>query len=321
MAHSFNEYPMFRELPTKKGAPEGSSWGVFGDDDELGCLNFLRPEGVIEAARLVQRGAVFRLDTPIGYARPPLFGRDPVRHTVVSWRDRGFFAYDDQLDAYNTQEGAQWDGLGHVGHPEHQFYNGVTAEQIEDKEKLGVHRWADKLVGRGVLVDLAAYRAQHGAPVDPGSQEAYTVADLEGAVAEQSGNLESGSILLLRTGWMKHYLESSDDQRAAMGPVSGLTACGVEAATEVVAWFWDHRVAAVGTDCPAVEPFPWDPNDPDALHCRTLAMLGLPIGEQFDLEALAADSAHDRQFECLLVSAPLYLVGGIASPPNAIAIK
>jgi len=59
----FNKIPRFSELPIKKGAPPDSNWGVFGDDDEIGCLNFLTPEGVVQAARLVQKGRVFRLDT------------------------------------------------------------------------------------------------------------------------------------------------------------------------------------------------------------------------------------------------------------------
>ena len=52
----------------------------------------------------------------------------------------------------------------------------------------------------------------------------------------------------------------------------------------MVGWLWDNRVAAIGTDCPAVEPWPWDFKDEGALHYRTLSMLGLPIGEQFVLD-------------------------------------
>src|ERR1019366_6889269 len=73
-----NKVPRFSELPIKPDKPKESSWGVFGDDDELGCLNFLTPEGVIEAARLVRKGSVFRLDTKINYAKPPQF-RVPLR--------------------------------------------------------------------------------------------------------------------------------------------------------------------------------------------------------------------------------------------------
>ena len=74
-AIDFKKVPRFKKLPVRKDAPPESSWGVFGDGDELGCLNFLTPKGVVAAARLVKKGKVFRLDTAINYAKPPLFNR------------------------------------------------------------------------------------------------------------------------------------------------------------------------------------------------------------------------------------------------------
>ena len=50
-------------------------------------------------------------------------------------------------------------------------------------------------------------------------------------------------------------------------------------------------------------------------------MLGLPLGEQFILDPLAADCAADQRYEFMMVSVPMNLEGGIASPPNAVAIK
>ncbi|HEU4618276.1 MAG TPA: cyclase family protein, partial [Gammaproteobacteria bacterium] len=105
---SASKIPSFDELPAKAGAPAESSWGVFGDDDGIGCLNFLTPEGVAAAARLVQSGKVFRLDAKLGFADPPLFGRAAMTHTIVPL---GPLANDDILDRYNTQSGSQWDGL------------------------------------------------------------------------------------------------------------------------------------------------------------------------------------------------------------------
>src|SRR5580693_5472752 len=96
--------PSFDELPVEKGAPADSSWGVFGDgafggDAALGCLNFLTPAGVVEAAGLVRTGKVFRLDAKIGFAKPPLFGRSSVVHSVVPL---GPMANDDLIDNFNT---------------------------------------------------------------------------------------------------------------------------------------------------------------------------------------------------------------------------
>jgi kynurenine formamidase len=317
-----NNIPSFDQLPVRKDAPAESSWGVFGDDDAFGCLNFLTPAGVVEAARLVQTGKVFRLDAKIGFARPPLFGRASVVHTVVPL---GPTAHDDTLDHFNTQEGSQWDGLGHVGHFRHErFYNGVTVDEVRGdagNAKLGIHHWAGKFVGRGVLIDAYGFRMKQGRTVNPLAKDVYTLEELKGALQAQGTTLKPGTILLVRTGWMESYENLSADEKAALAPMEKLSAMGIEASREMAAWLWNNRVAAVGTDCPAVEAFPFNFMDEGALHYRALPLLGLPLGELFVLAPLAEDCANDRRYEFMVVSAPLNLEGGIASPPNAVAIK
>jgi hypothetical protein len=96
-------------------------------------------------------------------------------------------------------------------------------------------------------------------------------------------------------------------------------------------------VAAVAADNPALEAWPVASRaspeqrramraDPSLLvdhfaHLRLLPLLGLPVGELWDLEALAADCAADGAYTFLLTSAPLNLEGAVASPPNALAVK
>lgn len=317
----WNSIPSFEELPVRKGAPAESSWGVFGDDDALGCLNFLTPAGVLEAARLVQSGKVFRLDAKIGFAKPPLFGRASVVHRVSPL---GPTANDDILDSFNTQEGSQWDGLAHVGHPRlERFYNDVKVEETRDGEnaKLGIHHWADKFVGRGVLIDAFGYRKKQGREAKPLERDVYTLDELKSALEAQGTVLKPGTILLVRTGWMESYEELSADEKRARAPMDKIASMGVEASREMAAWLWNNRVAAIGTDCPAVEAVPFDFTNPGALHYRALPLLGLPLGELFVLAPLAEDCASDGRYEFMVVSAPLNLEGGIASPPNAVVIK
>lgn len=314
------DIPTFDELPARTDAPPESSWGVF-ENEALGCLNFLSPEGVVEAARLVTSGKVFRLDAKIGFAKPPLFGRQSVEHTVIPL---GPTAHDDMLEHYNTQEGSQWDGFGHVGHSKlERFYNGVRVEEIreEGNARLGIHHWAAKFVGRGVLVDILALRRAEGRPADPMRKDAFTVAEIERALDAQGTVLQPGTILLLRTGWMEAYERLDDERRQAMSSFENVESLGLEPSRETVAWLWNHRVAAIGTDCPAVEPAPLELADEGLLHYRALPLLGLPLGELFSLAALAEDCAADNRYEFMLVSAPLNVEGGIASPPNAVAIK
>jgi kynurenine formamidase len=316
-----NSIPAFHELPVRKGAPADSSWGVFGEEDALGCLNFLTPAGVVEAAALVREGKIFRLDAKIGFAKPPLYGRAAMVHSVVPL---GPTANDDFLDSFNTQEGSQWDGLGHVGHFRHElFYNGVRVDETREGRniRLGIHHWADKFVGRGVLIDVFGFRKTRGVAINPLTRETYTLEEIQGALEAQGTALGPGAILLIRTGWMESYEACSADEKQALAPMDKLASAGIEASRRMVEWLWNSKVAAVGTDCPAVEAFPFDFADDNALHYRALPLLGLPLGELFVLGPLAEDCAADGRYEFMVVSAPLNLEGGIASPPNAVAIK
>ena len=47
--------------------PPGSTWGDWGDDDELGRINLLTPEKVLQGVREVQTGETFCLSLPLDY--------------------------------------------------------------------------------------------------------------------------------------------------------------------------------------------------------------------------------------------------------------
>jgi hypothetical protein len=57
------------------------------------------------------------------------------------------------------------------------------------------------------------------------------------------------------------------------------------------------------------------------VHFRLLPLLGSPIGELWDLDALASDCASDGVYQFLLTAALLNLRAGVASPANALAVK
>jgi hypothetical protein len=56
------------------------------------------------------------------------------------------------------------------------------------------------------------------------------------------------------------------------------------------------------------------------LHDHLLSMFGMPIGEMWDLEALAEECERQKRWSFLFTSSPLNVTGGVASPPNALAI-
>lgn len=312
--------PSYAELCERTDAPKCSAWGVFGEEDQLGTINFLTPERVAAAARLAHRGDVFRLDLPLHLPDPPLFNRGSYRQTIHR-SERRRMGHDDHLDNFYLQASSQWDSLAHVGDEEHGFYNGVQPEEVtgEEGSKNGLDHAAKRgIVGRGVLLDVARHLESQGQPFDAMSTRAITAAELDATAAAQGVALEPGDILLVRTGWERAYMAADQPTRNAVA--DDLHAPGLEGSAEMAGWLWDHRIAAVASDCPALEPWPWD-LETISLHVRALCYLGMPFGELWSLESLADDCADDTVYEFLLTSAPLYLRGGIGSPPNALAIK
>jgi kynurenine formamidase len=315
-------------LPSYDELPDGSSWGLWGPDDVFGCLNLLTPERVRRGAECVRKGAVFALNLDQTLPDPPLFGRPPLRREVT-WltNDAG---HDEILHEFNTQSSSQWDGFRHIQHPVRGFYNGVPDEDH------GIGHWASAgIAGRGVLADVARWRESQGRPITPNAPDPIEPDDLLATLETQTIRIEPGDVLLIRTGWLTWYrsLDKAGREEAA----ATFQACGLRPGRETARTLWDLHIAAVAADNPALEV--WPPaavstpeqlaaiaDDRSALgevfvHIHLLPLLGIPIGELWDLDALAADCAADGVYECFLTSAPLNLPSGVASPPNALAIK
>src|SRR4029078_2975088 len=50
-----------------KHRPEGSTWGDWGDDDQLGRLNLITPRKVLEGIAEVKEGRSFSLSIPLDF--------------------------------------------------------------------------------------------------------------------------------------------------------------------------------------------------------------------------------------------------------------
>jgi hypothetical protein len=317
--------PAFDELPIRPDHPPRSAWGVFGDDDQIGTLNLLTPDRVAAAAHLVQRGQVFALNWELEFPSPPLFDRPALRHTI---RRRRRNVFDDVYDNFNTQSSSQWDGLRHNGHKRYGFYNGVTGNQIADEtdSRNGIHHWARRgVAGRGVLIDFPRFAAAHGITYTLGARFGITPGQLRTAADWQGVSFQTGDILLLRTGWIEWYSSLNKEQRTQLAQPGGLTAGGLEQSEDSLRFLWDNHFAAIASDNPSFEAYPSAPADDgqprESMHGVIIGLWGMPIGELFQLDPLAAACAADGRYEFLFTSAPLNKLGGVASPPNALAIK
>lgn len=306
--------PKYAELP------DGSAWDVL--DPQLGSLQLLTPERVAAAAKLVKTGKRFSLDLPLTLPSPPFFGREPFVHTIFPLGITN--VYDDKLDNFFPQSSTQWDGFGHFGHSEKGFFGGRSSDDVE-AATLGIEAWAVKgIAGRGVLLDAGRHA---GVPCD--TAEVITADMLEATASAEGLELREGDIVCVRTGWLGHYKGLDQPGRDVMAAGSrdftfeNFQTPGLGPGPEIAEFLWDHGAAAIAVDNPGVEPF--GPGGggmaTDSVHTRVLALLGIPLGEFFDLDALADDCAADGVYEFLFTSAPLGIPGGLGSPPNALAIK
>ena len=306
--------------PPYKKLPNGSAWGVFGADDQLGCLNLLTPKRVAAAAKLVRKGTVFPLNLRIDRPDPPLYGRGAPQHHVTA----GANGRDDYIDNFWPQASSQWDSLRHIRHPRDGFYNGTKDQDIvEGGGRLGIENMARRgIAGRGVLLDIGRYLQANSRPLDYATATAITHEDLAACAKSQRVQVRTGDLLLIRTGWLRWYLdETTPEQRTEMADRERLRAPGLAAGEAMAEYLWDLHIAAIAADNPALEAWPPLSETGGFLHFALIPLFGMNIGELWDMEALGEDCAADNVYEFFFTSAPLNVPGGVGSPPNALAIK
>jgi kynurenine formamidase len=294
-----------------------NNWGRWGDEDERGTLNLVTAESVRAAAAEVRDGKRFSLAIPMSAEGPQLGfvpGRiNPERTTIARLElfgddERGIRFTDDAL-ALGVQAATHWDALSHASY-DGRLYNGFPTDVITaaGATKLG----ADKLgpiVSRGVLLDLAR---SAGLDTMPGGH-ALTPSDLEAAAEFGKVEVREGDIVLLRTGQMRHL--HGGDRMAYSISTAGPS-------MQTAKWFHDKGVAAVATDNLSFEVYP---GEDDAVmfpvHLLHLVEMGLVQGQNFDLEALAADCADDGRYTFLLSASPDPVVNASGAPVTPVAVK
>ncbi|MDP9427859.1 MAG: cyclase family protein [Actinomycetota bacterium] len=303
-----------------------TNWGKWGDDDEVGSLNYLGPEQVLAAARLVSSGKVFTLQRLIGDPKgdPVWPGRTPAERTQIldesDWDEGGKGAAypgglhyaDDKINAF-LQGSTQYDGLGHVWYGG-QIWNGYDARTtIGGMDKASVEPIAQRgVVGRAVLLDMARFR---GKPtLDKG--ETFTHEDLMACAKAQGVEIQKRDILIIRTNFLQLFFEQGE------AFYEGFNEPGLVYSPELVQWFQDMEIPNLVTDTIANE-VTFDPNNGVALvlHNALMRNLGVTLTEIADLENLAADCAEDGQYTFLYVAAPLKVAKGSGSPVNPVVIK
>jgi kynurenine formamidase len=299
---------------------EVSNWGRWGPDDQLGTLNLITPQHRAAAARTVQEGRQLSLSIPFDGNGPMqgLIGRNNPVHTMTAtgvdaaqrMEMGGGARYTDDFIAMPLQCATHWDALAHL-HYDGTFYNGVPAAAVDalGAAALGIERTHDRLVGRGVLLDVARHRGVETLA----SSDVITAAELDEVASAEGVDVGPGDLVLVRTGLMGTWRRTGGwDAFAGMQP--GLH-------YDTARWCHQRSVAAVAADNAAVEHLGMAmPGVLLPFHMLALRDMGLSLGEYFDLEELAEVCGALGRWTFLLTAAPLRVTGAVGGPVNPIAI-
>jgi kynurenine formamidase len=314
--------------------PEGSNWGEFGDDDQIGRLNLITPRRRRAALREARDGIVFPLSLPLNLPGPGVHvgKRAPPRFEYPLGQNIALdqvFGVEGAIDVGNDdcvmltlQYSTQWDGLAHMGAQfdadadgvaETVFYNGYRlAFTDQGASALGVDTIATTCVqGRGVLVDLI--KAFGGGVARIGYEA------LMAAFRAQRVRIEPGDFLCLYTGYADAVLEMG--QRPDVARLRRFP--GLDGADpRLLGWIADSGVAGICADNLAVEAEPAGHACGSALlplHHHCLFKLGVHLGELWCFKELAAYLAKAKRTRFLLTAPPLRLPGAVGSPTMPVA--
>lgn len=274
-----------------KQRPPGSTWGDWGDEDELGRINLLTPEKVLQGVREVQAGISFCLSLPLDYPggtvlnqrrRPPMLAptedMDGNAGTFYNVRmrdmqgwgdDRYVDVWADDVVTLSLQYSTQWDSLAHVGAEfdadgdgveESVYYNGYRAgvDLVGPKPDAAGDGGRHLCFAHHLGLEHMAYKGVQGRGVliDLAHHLGHDFrgvdrATLEAIMAADGVVVEPGDMLLLHTGFATKVLEMNRDP----DPAQIFRMCTwLDAHDEpLLEWIAESQISALVADNYAVE--------------------------------------------------------------------
>jgi kynurenine formamidase len=292
-----------------KNVASKSPWGPA---DEIGTLNMMTDASRFDILRRVASGKVYDLSVDLFVGMPTCCGPfgDPnlqiwMTHTPARDTAKETLSYSGDAISMYTHTGTHIDTLNHFG------LHGRIWNQVSAADALEVRGWtksgADKyppIVARGVLIDVATSKNVAHLP----ASYSITAADLQDALRKQRTTLRQGDVVLVRTGLMTLW---PDTTKYRLADQAGLS-------LEAAKWLVEEQQAMlVGADNFGIESFPSrNPDNFVPVHTYLLAERGVSLLEVMWLEELAKDRVH----EFLFIAAPLKFRGATGSPLRPLAI-
>ena len=337
--------------------PEGSNWGEFGPDDQLGRINLLTHEQVLKGVREVKEGKVFCLSLPLDLPggmvlnprrKPPRLAateRDGVPYMNFPMENLDSSSIDilsDDQVTLSLQYSTQWDALAHVGAQFDAEGNGQTRKVYYNGYRAG----ADVLDAPGHAHDDGCCGNSHHLGARKLGIENFAVKGMQGrgvlvdfvrhfghgrtlvghkeladVMAADQITVEPGDMLVLRTGFAETVVDMAGEPDADALHNAGAVLDGAD--ERLLEWITESGIAAICADNYAVEAYParnqGDRKSILPLHHHCLFKLGLPLAELWYLRDLAQWLHENDRRRFLLTAPPLRLPGAVGSPVTPIA--
>ena len=297
-----------------------SNWGRWGEDDQLGTLNFLSEDKTKAAAGLVRDGKTISCARTISWDAAPDVSSVPVHYMVESGEG---WASGDKVTAGPTQNSSDFFGLvfhgytiTHIDSLAHFFwkgkmYNGRPAHLVSTRMGAtveSVELAKDGIVTRGVLVDVPMIRGVDW--VERG--EGVMPEDILAAEERCGFKIEEGDVLLVRTGNLH--------RRNVGGPVDPREVGSPACQAACLPLFHERGVAVMGSDTGNdVMPSQYSSMS-HPVHQVGITAMGLWILDNPNLEELAEACKERDRWEFLISINPLLLHNTTGSPVNPVAI-
>jgi kynurenine formamidase len=317
-AHLSQVTPVQAQMPAGVTGPWWPS--RWGKDDQAGASNHITPEKVLDAAKWIKEGKVYRIGR-VYEAAMPKFGDRAFTLRIPGGPTGGPFGankliYNDEFLATEIgQTGTQFDGLGHIGiqmgkdgdQAEMRFYNGVTTLEMQGSsglKKLGVEN-VKPFFTRGHLIDAMGVK---GSMMEAG--EEITMAMVRAALQKQGMNeadVKPGDAVFFNTGWGSLWMKNNDRFN------SGEPGIGME----VARWLIEKQISLTGGDQWATEVVPNpDKNLAFVVHAELITKNGIFNHENLNFDALIAD----RKYQFVYIFSPAPVKGGTGSNGGPIAV-
>jgi hypothetical protein len=339
--------------------PEGSTWGDWGADDQLGRLNLLGPEKVRQGLAEAREGLNFCLSLPLDYPggnvlnprrHPPVL-RPTVRTGKTNWLyevgsdDPGKVdVINDDAAILHLQYSTHWDSLAHVGAmfdadgdgvPEPVFYNGWRGGEhlVGPSDPAGagmtglVPYEQTSYAYRLGVENMAAHRMQGRAVMIDleahfgRERKGVRYDDLMRVMDKDKVEVTPGDMVCLRTGFADVVLEMG---KQVDGDKLANACAGLDGTDDrLLRWITDSGLVALIADNYAVEQHPYgrklECSAALPLHNHCLFKIGVNLGELWHLKPVADWLRQNGRNRFMLTAPPLRLPGAVGSPTTPIA--